>query len=78
MPTVMILGPYRFFFYSGDGKEPRHIHVERDNRVAKFWLDPVVLESSGGLSPRELNRMHELVVAHQGGLIDAWDAYFGR
>lgn len=77
MPTVLILGPYRFFFYSGDGKEPRHIHVERDRKVAKFWLDPVVLESSGGLSPREINRIHRLVVTHRGELIDAWDAYFG-
>ena len=26
------------FFYSGDGDEPMHVHVERDNHVAKFGL----------------------------------------
>ena len=77
MPTVMIIGPYRFFFYSSDGGEPRHIHVQRDQDVAKFWLDPVVLQNSGGFSRREINRIHDLVVAHQGELIDAWDEYFG-
>ncbi len=41
-------GPYRFFYYAGDRDEPQHIHVERDDRIAKFWLDPVRLQSSGG------------------------------
>ena len=78
MPTVMIVGPYRFFLYSSDGGEPRHIHVEREDRVAKFWLDPVVLQASGGFSRHEISRIHRLVVAHQGELIDAWDEYFDR
>ncbi|MGH7393728.1 MAG: DUF4160 domain-containing protein, partial [Candidatus Rokuibacteriota bacterium] len=38
MPTVLRSGPYRFFFYSGDGGEPPHIHVEREDNTAKFWL----------------------------------------
>lgn len=42
-PTVLRSGPYRFFFYASDGGEPRHIHVERNEKVAKFWLDPVRL-----------------------------------
>jgi hypothetical protein len=40
MPTVLRLGPYRFFFYAGDGVEPPHVHVERDDNTAKFRLDP--------------------------------------
>jgi hypothetical protein len=48
MPTVLRVGPYRFFFYSGDGGEPPHIHVEHDDHVAKLWLDPVRLARSGG------------------------------
>ncbi len=30
MPTVLRSGPFRFFFYAGDGGEHPHIHVERD------------------------------------------------
>lgn len=77
MPTVMLIGPYRFFFYSGDGNEPRHIHVERDDCVAKFWLDPVILQSSGGFGRREINRILGRVVEHQKEIVDAWDEYFG-
>jgi hypothetical protein len=77
MPTVLIIGPYRFFFYSSDGNEPRHIHVEREDKVAKFWLNSVMLKSSGGYSPAEINRIHKLVVIHQKEPCDAWDQYFG-
>lgn len=38
MPTVLRSGPYRFFFYAGDRDEPRHVHVEREDEVAKFGL----------------------------------------
>jgi hypothetical protein len=37
MPTVLRVGPYRFFFYAGDRDEPPNIHVERDDEVCKFW-----------------------------------------
>lgn len=46
MPTILRIGPFRLFFYAGDGNEPAHIHVARDKAVAKFWLDPVMLVSS--------------------------------
>jgi hypothetical protein len=38
-----IPGPYRFFFYSFDCNEPKHVHVRRERNVSKFWLDPVAL-----------------------------------
>jgi hypothetical protein len=44
MPTVLRIRCYRFFFVSMDGREPPHVHVGRDDIVAKVWLDPVVLE----------------------------------
>jgi len=49
MPTVLRVGPYRFFFYAGGGEEPPHVHVERDDNIAKFWLDPIRLKS--GIEP---------------------------
>jgi hypothetical protein len=54
MPTILRVGPYRFFFYGGDRDEPEHIHVERDDNVAKFWLIPIRLQSSGGFTRREI------------------------
>src|SRR5258708_4053139 len=32
----------RFFFFSNEGNEPPHIHIEDGDGYAKFWLDPRV------------------------------------
>jgi len=61
MPTILKVGPYRFFFYAGDRDEPQHIHVERDDKIAKFWLDPVRLQSSGGFSRIEISKIHKII-----------------
>lgn len=78
MPTVLRIGPYRFFFYASDRDEPPHIHVERDDNVAKFWLDPVRLQSSGGFSRVEINRIAGIVSSHRIQLLEAWNEYFGH
>ena len=77
MPTVLISGPYRFFFYSGDRDEPPHVHVERDDYEAKFWLDPVRLQRSGGLSRNEINRIQKLVEKNREHLLRSWNEFFG-
>lgn len=76
MPTVLRSGPYRFFFYSGDGNEPPHVHVERDAGAAKFWLDPLRLERSHGFSRREINKIRTLVARHQQQIVESWNEFF--
>jgi len=76
MPTVFPSGPYRFFFYSADRQEPRHIHVERDDCRAKFWLDPVRLHDSIGFRGPELRQVETLVSRHVEELRKAWDDHF--
>jgi hypothetical protein len=76
MPTVLRSGPYRFFFYSGDKDEPPHIHVERDDNVAKFWLDPVRIQNSGGFNRKEINEILKLVQENGELLESSWNEYF--
>ncbi len=76
MPTVLVLGPYRFFFFSNEGSEPPHIHVRRDRQLAKFWLQPVVLASSVNFSSPELREVRLLVLQHQQVLLEAWHEHF--
>jgi hypothetical protein len=78
MPTVLRLGPYRLFFYSSDGNEPRHVHVQRDASLAKFWLKPIRLDSSQGFQVSELRRIEGMIVVHQRRLAEAWDEYFSK
>ena len=77
MPTVLRVGPYRFFFYAGDRDEPSHIHIEREDKVAKFWLDPIRLQESGGFSRPGIVRIHTRATEHKNTLLEAWNEYFG-
>lgn len=76
MPTVLRDGSYRFFFYAGDRSEPLHIHVERDENIAKYWLDPVRLHSSGGFGRTELARIEKIIRTHYDELRRAWYGYY--
>ncbi|MBW1699123.1 MAG: DUF4160 domain-containing protein [Deltaproteobacteria bacterium] len=74
----MRIGPYRFFFYASDRDEPLHIHVERDDKVAKFWIDPVRLRRSGGFSRSEIGRIHKIVEENSKKIEEAWNEYFSH
>jgi hypothetical protein len=76
VPTVLQLGPYRFFFYAGDRNEPPHVHIERDGNIAKFWLRPVRMQGSGGFSRVEITKLSAMVTEHQAELLEAWNVYF--
>jgi hypothetical protein len=76
MPTVLRSGPYRLFFFAGDRAEPPHVHVERESNRAKFWLDPVRLQESGGFGRAEINRITAVVEANRGALLEAWNEFF--
>jgi hypothetical protein len=56
MPTVLREGPYRFFFYSHEPNEPPHVHVDRDDDSAKFWLEPVALGAQPGVQSEGVAR----------------------
>ena len=76
MPTVARIGPYRFFFYGNEGLEPAHIHVQRERRLAKFWLAPVTLARSKSFAAHELTRVEGLVVENQERFLEAWREFF--
>ena len=78
MPTVLRVGPYQFFFVSLDSEEPPHVHVRRERMVAKFWLDPVVLERAGRFPAHELEEIGRLVQAHAEILLEKWNEFFGN
>ena len=78
MPTVIRVGPYRFFFFAGDRGEPMHIHVERDTALAKFWLAPVRLQHSTGFGRTELAKVENLVAEHREMMMEAWNDYFAN
>ncbi len=79
MPRIPgIPGPYRFFFYSFDCNEPRHVHVRRGRKSCKFWLDPVDLAYNKRFSATELNRIRTIIVENLNEIREAWDEHCGQ
>jgi hypothetical protein len=78
MPTVLSVGPYRFYFYAWDRREPPHVQVERDRVRAKVWLDPVEVSDPGRFNRREIVRVLAIVVEHRRQLLEAWSEFFAN
>lgn len=77
MPTIIILG-YKFRFYSSDGVEPPHVHVLRDDKEAKVWIDPIALQHNRGYNQHELREILRLCAQNQRRLVEAWNVYFSQ
>jgi Domain of unknown function (DUF4160) len=78
VPTVLRIGPYRFFFWSNESSEPPHVHVEAGDAHAKIWLAPVRLEKNDGYNPRALRRLRELTVQHEPQILERWHEHLGE
>jgi len=78
MPTILRTGGYRFFFFSNEGCEPRHVHVESGRGYAKVLLDPIEAVYSIGYNGRELRIIGGLVKDNAGLFEESWDAYFAE
>ena len=76
MPTTARIGQYRFYFYSYDCGEPRHMHVDRESMSAKYWLDPdVSLAENYGFDRKELREIERIIRSNSERLRDEWDAF---
>jgi hypothetical protein len=78
LPTILRVGPYRFYFYSHDLREPPHVHVDAGDKTAKLWLNPVAVARNMGFAAVELSRIKAMVTEHRAEFIEAWNEHFGR
>jgi hypothetical protein len=77
MPTLLRWKGYRFFFYSADGWEPAHLHVEKDGCEAKIWLNDLTIAVNLGYSARELNEIIRKTRDERETFLAAWRNHFG-
>jgi len=78
MPTILIVGKYRFFFNSRE--ELRiHIHIATTEGTAKFWLEPSIsLADSYNLLTKELKEIQQIVEEKQYEFRTAWRKHFNQ
>ncbi len=74
MPTILRIGPYRFFFFSEEGGEPVHVHVIREQTEAKFWVRPTVgVAVNQGFAQHELRKIVRLVEENRELIEHEWN-----
>jgi hypothetical protein len=77
MPTLLIWHGYKFRFYALDRGEPPHVHVHKDDKSLKVWLETMVVAKRVGYNDREVERLLAVVAQHRSQWIEAWNDFFG-
>jgi len=79
MPTVLMLFGWRFFFYANEGNEPVHIHCQKAEAEAKYWLDvdsfEVIEAHSYNMSPADKRRVRRIVFEHFDYIVGEWQKF---
>ena len=78
MPTILNILGFRFFFYSNEGNEPPHIHVEKGEARGKYWLLPTKEAYMEGFNTSERRKVSQIVEEYQDYFKKKWDEYFDR
>jgi Domain of unknown function (DUF4160) len=77
LPTIFRWKGYRFYFFSNEGQEPPHVHVDQSGCTAKFWLGDLSLARNLGYSNRQIAELSAKIGEEQAQLLESWRAYFG-
>ncbi len=73
MPVVLRVNGYKFFFYQADlANEPPHVHVNKEENEAKFWLDPVRIAREGRFRKSDLRDIEHIIEENLKFLLNAW------
>ena len=79
MPKVFDWNGYRFHFFSNEGspREPVHIHVEKGDADAKFWLFPSVeLAYNRGYNAKTMRQLERVIEERRDDILELWNDHF--
>lgn len=78
MPTIHYELGFRFFFYSNEGEEPPHVHIEKGDAYGKVWLHPEVeIAYLHQFSPNEERQIQRIISDNLDNFVNKWYAFFG-
>jgi hypothetical protein len=76
MPSLLRFKGYRFYFYSGEAHEPPHVHVDRNGKSAKFWIESVTVVRNHRFTPLELREIARIISYYRLDFLRRWNDYF--
>ncbi|HSW29086.1 MAG TPA: DUF4160 domain-containing protein [Longimicrobiales bacterium] len=78
-PTIHRESGFRFSFYSREGQEPPHVHVEKGGGYGKLWLTSekgIAWAYAHGFTGKQMRRIEEIVARQRDGFLKAWHDHF--
>lgn len=79
MPTILLIFGWRFYFYSNENREPLHIHVQKAEMEAKFWLDEELFEIreaySYNMKPNDKKEVRKIIFEHFEYITEQWKQF---
>jgi hypothetical protein len=76
-PTFLTEKGYRFFIWSKE-EERKHIHIIKDDKQCKFWLEPAIeIAENTGFKQHELNEISKMIIDNETDFKQQWDRHFG-
>ena len=77
MPTVFRWRNCRFYFWSHEGNESRHVHIDCAENTAKIWLADLSVARNEGFNSGEMKNLIEQVRLNRQRILEMWDAHLG-
>jgi hypothetical protein len=79
MPTILVILGWRLFFYSNEGNEPIHVHCQKGEAEAKYWLDvsgfEVIEAHSYNMSPADKRTVRKIIFEHFDYIVSQWSKF---
>ncbi|NUQ41666.1 MAG: DUF4160 domain-containing protein [Calditrichaceae bacterium] len=75
-PRVFFEGPYWLYFYASDHKEPVHVHVSRDDKEVKIWLETFEVAFNRKFSQKEIRDIIRIIERRRQEIEDKWNDFF--
>ena len=77
MPTLLVWHGHKFRFYALDRDEPPHVHIVKDGKSLKVWLQKLEIARNTGYDDREIAQLLAVVAERRNDWIGAWNDFFG-
>jgi hypothetical protein len=79
MPTILMILGWRVFFYSNEGNEPIHVHCQKGDAEAKYWIDVDGFEAieayAYNLSPADKRTVRKIIFQHFDYIVTEWNKF---
>lgn len=79
MPTILMILGWRVFFYSNEENEPIHVHCQKGDAEAKYWIDVDRFEAieayAYNLSPADKRTVRKIIFQHFDYIVAEWDNF---